>query len=72
MDLSKIYLVVTKLLKSKTLVVNWAALVAATLTLWTNSEVIAQYPEVVAAMGSVLAGVNIVLRFLTKDSLESK
>lgn len=68
----KIYQVVTKVLKSKTLIVNWAALIVGTLTLWQNSELIEQYPEVTAVIGSVLAGTNIVLRFLTNTSLDRK
>jgi hypothetical protein len=40
--------------------------------LWTNSELIQAYPEVVAVMGSVLAAVNIGLRWLTNLPLSAK
>jgi len=70
--MGSIWDIVGKLFRSKTLIVNWGALVAATLTLWTNSELVTQYPEVVAALGAVLAGVNIVLRWLTTLPLSEK
>jgi len=70
--MSGIWDIVGKLFKSRTLLVNWGALVAATLTLWTNNELIAQHPDVVAALGAALAGVNIVLRWLTALPLSEK
>lgn len=70
--MDRILLLVSKALKSKTLIVNYAALAAATLTLWVNHDALAEYPEVVAAMGSVLAGINIVLRLVTNKPLEQK
>lgn len=63
---------ITKVFKSRTLIVNWSALIAATLTLWLDAGVIAEYPEVAGVLTSVLAGVNVVLRFLTTEPLEDK
>jgi hypothetical protein len=64
--------IVAKLFKSKTLIVNWTALVAATLTLWLDSSLIQSNPEVVAVLTSVLAAVNIVLRAVTSLPLSEK
>ena len=68
----KIWDIVTKLLKSKTLIVNWGVLIASTLTVWTNSELITQHPDVMATLVSALAAVNIVLRYLTTLPLSDK
>lgn len=65
-------LVVTKVFKSKTLIVNWAAFVAATFTLWIDTDLIQQYPEVVGILTSVLAAVNLVLRAVTNKPLGAK
>jgi hypothetical protein len=70
--MTKLYQIVTKVFKSKTLIVNWAALIAGTLALWQASPAIAEYPEIVAAIGTALAGINILLRFVTKIPLEDK
>jgi len=70
--MAKIALLITKALRSRTLIVNYAVLIAGTLTLWTGSDVITDNPEVAAVMGSILAGVNIVLRLLTTKPLEDK
>lgn len=70
--MTKITQIVTKIFKSKTLIVNWAALAAGTIALWQASPALAEYPEVVAALGTALAAVNIVLRFVTKIPLDDK
>ncbi len=70
--MSGIWDIVGKIFKSKTLIVNWAALVAATLTLWTNSELVQQYPDIAGALVAALAGVNIVLRWLTSLPLNER
>jgi len=67
-----IALIFTKIFKSRTLIVNWGTLIAATLTLWTGSELVAQYPAVATTLGSVLAGVNIVLRYVTVKPLSER
>jgi hypothetical protein len=72
MKMDSIFQIVSKVFKSRTLVVNWLALVASTVTLWTNSEMIQQYPEVVAILGSALAGANLVLRWMTSLPLSAK
>ena len=68
----KIYQIVTKALKSKTLIVNWATLIAATLTMWTGSDIVADYPQVAAAMVAALSGVNMLLRAVTSLGLDKK
>lgn len=70
--MGSIWDIVGKVFKSKTLIVNWAALVAATLTLWTNSELVAQYPDIAGALVAALAGVNLVLRWVTTLPLSDK
>jgi hypothetical protein len=70
--MSGIWDIVGKIFKSKTLIVNWAALVAATLTVWTQSDLIAQHPDVLGYMISALAGVNLVMRWLTTLPLSDK
>jgi hypothetical protein len=64
--------VLSKLFKSKTLIVNVGALVAGTITLWLDSPVITDNPQVVAALGAVLAAVNVVLRYATTLPLSEK
>jgi hypothetical protein len=64
--------VLTKLFASKTLIVNVGALIAGTITLWLNSPVITEYPRVVAILGTILAAVNVVLRYLTTLPLSEK
>lgn len=70
--MGSIWDIVTKVLRSKTLIVNWGVLIASTLTVWTNSELIAQHPDVMATLVSALAAINIVLRYLTTLPLSSK
>ena len=70
--MSSIWDIVGKLFKSKTLIINWGTLVAATLTVWTNSDLIAQHPDIAGYLVSALAGVNIVLRYLTTLPLSDK
>lgn len=74
--MSKIFdvigLVLTKAFKSKTLIVGWLTLIASTLTLWSGSEVVAQYPQVVAGLGAVLGVVTLMLRYATTLPLSDK
>lgn len=65
-------LIFTKVHKSKTLIVGWLTLIAATFELWTNSEFIAQYPQVVAGIAAALGAVQLVLRAVTTLSLDEK
>lgn len=64
--------VLVKAFKSKTLIVGWLTLIASTLTLWSGSEVVAQYPQVVAGLGAALGVVTLVLRYLTVLPLSEK
>lgn len=70
--MGSIWDIVGKVFKSKTLIVNWAALVAATLTVWTQSDLITSHPDVLGYMISALAGINIVMRWLTTLPLSEK
>lgn len=70
--MGSVFNIFTKVMKSKTLIINWGTFVATTLTLWMNSEALINHPEIAAALAPVLAGVNVVLRWLTTDSLEDK
>lgn len=65
-------LIVTKILKSKTLVVNWATVIASTITLWMATPVIAENPQATAVLVPILAGANIILRYLTDKPLKDK
>lgn len=70
--MDSMWTMVTKIFASKTLIVNWAALVAATLTVWTQSSLITTHPDILGYMVSALAGVNIVMRWLTTLPLSEK
>lgn len=61
-----------RLMKSKTVIVNTLVVVAGTLTYWSGNEVIAQNPDVVAAMVTALGVINVALRFVTKIPLSDK
>lgn len=65
-------LVLSKAFKSKTLIVGWLTLIASTLTLWSGSEVVAQYPQVVSGLGVVLGVVTLVLRYATTLPLSDR
>lgn len=54
-----------QLLKSKTIVVNVLMVAAGTLGYWSGHEVIAQNPDMVAALVAAAGVVNVALRFLT-------
>lgn len=71
--MTKILSLLASAWKHKQTVINVVALVAATLTLWTSSDVIAQNPELAGVLGSILAGVNVILSYLTgKPVTETK
>ena len=50
---------------SKTVWVNALVLVAGTLTYISNSEIIVEYPQVVAALTAIVGAVNVALRFVS-------
>lgn len=54
-----------QILKSKTIVVNVLTVVAGTLGYWAGHDVIAQNPDVVAALVAIAGVVNVALRFVT-------
>lgn len=61
-----------RLMKSKTIIVNSLVVVAGTLTYWSGNEVIAQNPDVVAAMVTAIGVINVALRFVTGIPLSEK
>ncbi len=61
-----------RLMKSKTIIVNSLVVVAGTLTYWSGNEVIAQNPDVVAAMVTAIGVINVALRFVTSIPLSEK
>ena len=63
---------ITKLLRSKTVVFNVLMLTAGLMTYLLNSDIIAQYPDVTAGLVSAAAAINVVLRFVTATSLFGK
>lgn len=54
---------------SKTVWVNVLTLIVAILGLLAGNDLIAQHPQVVAAIASSVAAINVLLRFLTSDAL---
>lgn len=64
--------VVTKIFKSKTLILNWLTFIAALLGFAVGQDVIADHPQVVAVITSIVAALNIVIRGFTYLPLEQK
>lgn len=62
----------TRLMKSRTIVFNVAMLIAGLMTYLLNSDIIKQYPDVVAGLVTAAGAINVVLRFLTVSSLFGK
>lgn len=67
-----LWLLLSKAFKSKTLIVNYVSLAAATLALWLDSPVVTENPALVATLGGALAAVNVVLRLVTNLPLSEK
>ena len=61
-----------KLLKSKTIIVNTLVVVAGTMTYLSGNEVIAQNPDIVAALVTAIGVINVALRFVTKIPVSEK
>lgn len=59
------------LLESKTFWTNLLTAVVSVGTYLVNSEVIAEHPEVVAIGGTIVGVVNVILRLVTKEPIES-
>ena len=62
----------TKLAKSKTIIVNVLFVAAGVLGYLSGDQVIAQHPEWAAAFVSAAGLVNVALRFITKLPLSDK
>lgn len=55
---------------SKTVAVNVLTLIVAAAAAVAGTDVIAEYPQAAAAITAVVAGLNIVIRFLTSRPIE--
>ena len=64
--------IVTKLFKSKGLIVGWLTFVTGLLGYLVADQWISQYPEVVAVLVSVLGALQVVVRWLTVLPLSEK
>jgi hypothetical protein len=62
----------TQASKSKTIMVNVMLVAVSALAAVHGHEVMVQYPEVVAAVGAVMGGLNVALRFLTTKPVSQK
>jgi hypothetical protein len=56
--------------QSKTILVNSLTLAASVIALVAGSDLIADHPGLTAALGVVLGGVNLVLRFVTSKPID--
>jgi hypothetical protein len=64
--------VVTKVFKSKTLILGWVTVAAGALGFVAGHDFIQQYPNLVAVLVSVIGGLNIVVRAFTFLPLDVK
>jgi hypothetical protein len=62
--------VAKRITRSKTFWVNLFAGIGSIITVITNSELLAEKPEVAAYGATALAVINLVLRFVTKDPVK--
>jgi hypothetical protein len=62
----------SKLLKSKTVIVNTLTVVVGVLGYLSGHEIIAQNPELVAALVSAIGVVNVLLRIVTVVPISEK
>jgi hypothetical protein len=59
-----------RLFRSKTFWVNLIAGIGSTVAMITNSELLAEKPEIAAYGATALAVVNLILRFMTKEPVK--
>lgn len=64
--------VVTKVFKSKTLILGWTTVIAGALGYVAGHDFIAQYPELVAVLVSVIGALQVVIRAFTFLPLDLK
>lgn len=64
--------VVTKVFKSKTLILNWLTFAVGVLGYVAGQEVIVDHPQVVAVLVSVIGALNVVVRAFTFLPLDVK
>ena len=69
---STISQIVTKIFKSKTLILGWTTVIVGALGYVAGHDFIKHYPDLVAVLVSVIGGLNIVLRALTFLPLDLK
>lgn len=65
-------LLISKLFKSKTLILGWLTFVVGLLSFLVSDQWIAQYPQAVAIMLTVLGVLQAVVRLITKLPLSEK
>lgn len=65
-------LAVTKVFKSKTLILNWLTFIVALVGFAVGQDVIVDHPQVVAVLTAVIAALNVVIRAFTFLPLEQK
>ena len=70
--MNSITTIITKLFRSKTLILGWLTFITGLLGYLVADQWIAQYPEVTAVLLSVLGVLQVVLRWLTKLPLSEK
>lgn len=64
--------VVTKVFKSKTLILGWATVIVGALGYVAGHDFIQQYPDLVAILVSVIGALNVVVRAFTFLPLDVK
>lgn len=64
--------VIVKALKSRTLIAAWLLFLVGLGQYITGAEVIQQYPQVTAAVASIVGMLQMVLRYVTTSSLSEK
>lgn len=62
----------TKMAKSKTIIVNTLTVIVGTLGFWAGNDVIAQHPEAVSALVAAVGALNVVLRLVTAIPVSDK
>lgn len=64
--------IITKVFKSKALILGWLTFIVGLLSYLVSDQWIANYPEVVAILVSVLGALQVVVRWLTVLPLSDK
>lgn len=70
--ISKVLNFLTQASKSRTIIVNTLVVLVGVAGYLQGNDIIAKYPEVVAALASAVAAVNVVLRFMSVKPVGAK